>query len=239
MSRQPSFKIVLPDDLRAKLEAAAEREGLSLAELMRRKLIEATAPESYEVRRLKSYVGGLAELVEHSTGHRFDTHPAAAETLRQAISVLLERMGARTDAKFTEADLVNGTRFVPGTDPATMGPGLEALLAGSLWSSYEIDELGELGDGKTLKLLGKLPSDGAGSNEHERREKRPRQRLSKEGVYNLSRQFLTNMEKSLTAEITRFEGMLRTAGADQKDMIAGAIQGMEQQLETIRRLREK
>jgi hypothetical protein len=237
MSRQPSFKIVLPDDLRAKLEAAAEREGLSLAELMRRRLIEATATENYEVRRLKSYVGGLADLVERSTGHRFDTHPAAAETLRQAISVLLERMGARADAKFTEDELVSGTRFVPGTDPATMGPGLEALLAGALWSSYDLDELAELGDRKTLKLLSDASLDPAGGSAPERQEKRPRRRLSMERDYKLSNQF-DEFENKLAADIARFQDMLPTAGADQRDMIVEAIEGMEHQLKIFRRLRE-
>jgi hypothetical protein len=67
-------------------------------------------------------------MVEVSKGQHFARHPAAAETLRQAISSLLQRYGARPDAKFEERDLSGGIRLVPGTDPAVIGSGLEILL---------------------------------------------------------------------------------------------------------------
>jgi hypothetical protein len=78
---------------------------LSLAEAIRRRLevsIEASDPR---IRRLQSLVALAVTLVEASTGCRFDKHPAAAETLRRAVSIMLENMGARADAKFEEDDL--------------------------------------------------------------------------------------------------------------------------------------
>jgi hypothetical protein len=166
--RQPSFKIVLPQDLREKLEARAEQEGLSLAEFMRRTLDESISTND-AVARLQNIVGILANLVEFATGYRYDAHPAATETLRQAISIALQRMGARDDARFSEDDLHSPKfKLVPtnisNMDPVKIGVTIEALM------TYPDDKLSKL----RVALSGLMDRD------HEGEEKRPRRRLRKQ-----------------------------------------------------------
>jgi hypothetical protein len=149
VAKLPTFKLVLTDELRASLEALAEQEGLSLAELMRRRLQESIEPDhSPATRQFQSRIKMLAGLVQASTGWHFARHPAAAETLRRAISILLERYGARPDAKFAEDEMTSGLRLVPGADPATIAAGLEtivsagpAALAGSLVGALLSDKV--------------------------------------------------------------------------------------------------
>jgi hypothetical protein len=128
--REPQFKITLPHDLRGSIEKQAQAEGLTLAEAIRRRLLGSIAESEVppRIRRLQALVGLLASMVEYQTGQHFDRHPATAETLRLAISTALGRMGARSDAKFEAGDMVTGLQIVAGSEPASIGVAIEAIV---------------------------------------------------------------------------------------------------------------
>jgi hypothetical protein len=129
--RLPTFKIVLPDSLRALIESRAEKDGLSLGEAIRRRLTRSIEESDFDprIRAFQAVVGEMTVLIEASTGCRVDRHPAAAETLRQAISLWLElAWSAAPDAKFEESDTARGLKIVPGTNPTGIATAIVTLV---------------------------------------------------------------------------------------------------------------
>jgi hypothetical protein len=181
--RLPTFKIVLPDDLRAALEERAEREGLSLGEAIRQRLVRSIEESDLDprIRRLQSLVGEMVVLIEASTGCRFDRDVAARETLRRTISLWLEITGAMPDAKFEEGDMARGLKLVPGTDPANIATAIAMLVVTGTGSDM-VRKIGGRDEPKirvidTLDWLEKRVAEAEEGQKHEAAEKSKRRRM--------------------------------------------------------------
>src|SRR5262249_15593412 len=126
--RQKQMGVALPDDLRAKLDAAAVESGISLAEEIRRRLERSFTQDANEkaqdpkTRELADDVMRLAEAITYQAKHEGDrswvwhsnaaTHAALAEALRTWMDII----SGRSD---TPSDLPVG--LLGRSDPPTLG----------------------------------------------------------------------------------------------------------------------
>jgi hypothetical protein len=179
--RLPAFKIVLPDNLRVVLEQHAERDGLSLAEFIRRRLASSIRQSDFDprIKAMQATVAEMAVLIEASTGCRIDQHPAAAETLRLAISGWLERAyGAAPDANFKEGDMAQGMKFLPGNNPATIAIGAEVVVGTG--TAADVIRKAKRGAGPaadTVKWLMETIDEAKEEQKHDAAEKSTRRRM--------------------------------------------------------------
>lgn len=123
------LKVALPDDLRSKLENAAEASGRSLADEVRRRLEESFARDlAYDAATDECIraVPDLAALVSVATGHKWHQHAAAHWAFRSAIKAWLQRRRPAGDRAFAPGDLPKA-RLVSSDDPEAIGLALETL----------------------------------------------------------------------------------------------------------------
>jgi hypothetical protein len=129
--RQRQMGVVLSDEIRAGLELSATRNGCSIGEEIRRRLVRTFQEEVIDepVRNLMAEVAMLAFMTELQTGKDWRTHPAASSVLRHAFNARLARTKESGPETFAPGELPR--RFVVGSDdPHTIGVALESRLQG-------------------------------------------------------------------------------------------------------------
>jgi hypothetical protein len=182
--RLPTFKLVLPASLRALIEARAERDGLSVGEAIRRRLLHSIEESDFDprIRAFQAIVGEMIVLIEGSTGCRIDRHPAATETLRQTIALWLElNWRAHSNAQFEEGDMDRGLNFVPGTNPTSIATAIVTLVTAGVAADVVRRSQGhDAPKGSVINALEWLQTSIAEAEEgqkHEAAEKSKRRRL--------------------------------------------------------------
>jgi hypothetical protein len=129
------LKVSLPDHLRDQLEAAAKAEGISLGEVIRRKLEHGFEVDRSDgpTRGLMSSVARLATFIRLDTGQEWHSHPAGNRTMRHALTARLARLkpGERTpsEVQFKPEELPERRLLMFAETVEQIGQGLEALEA--------------------------------------------------------------------------------------------------------------
>jgi hypothetical protein len=132
-SRQKQLAVALPEDIRARVEAAAGQSGHSLAEEIRQRLERTVEDDAIdpETRKLMEAVELLAQLVKIQTGHSWFDHPAATSVMKHAIDARLARMmGGDGEATFLPDELPpKEIRFLAAgsDDPRMMAVALNTI----------------------------------------------------------------------------------------------------------------
>jgi hypothetical protein len=145
-SRQKQMGVALPDDIRAQVEAAAERAGHSIAEEIRQRL-ERTFQEDAipaQTRVLMLEIKLLAGLIEIETGREWTSHPATTSVMKHAIDARLARMrGGDGNATFEPNELPpKADRLIVSDDSRTMATMLDIFVESkSADSKKAMDEL--------------------------------------------------------------------------------------------------
>jgi hypothetical protein len=133
--RQKQMGVVLSDEIRAGLEAAAARNGCSLGEEIRKRLQRTLREDLIKqpLRNLMSELVILASWTKTQTGQDWRTHPAANSVLKYAINARLARMRKSGPETFAPGELPENRMVAPGSnDPESMGLSLEARLDGMM-----------------------------------------------------------------------------------------------------------
>jgi hypothetical protein len=135
--------VSLPDDLRAKLDAASDAAGHTLGEEIRRDLDQAFFWSQFDepTRLLMARVGFAALLSKAQTGRAWHAHAAAHHVFRQTIVSLLARRKPAGEPVLDPAELP-ANRLVASTDLTEMGIALEALI--SLGRPLSVEEQQDL-----------------------------------------------------------------------------------------------
>ena len=121
------LKVAVTDELRSKLEASAGADGRSLADEIRRRVVESFEREAtYDAptAEMMKAVDAFASLVAVATGHRWHEHAAAHWAFRNAITARLQRLRPDGERAFSEGELPNA-RIVSSNDPEAIGVALE------------------------------------------------------------------------------------------------------------------
>ena len=124
--------VSLPDDLRAKLDAASSAAGHTLATEIRDRLERSFALVQPDVQTqgLMNLIGFLSLLTRQQTGRAWHEHAFAHELFRQAIALLLGRPGVKPEGQpvLDPAELP-ANRPVAAADIEAMAAGLEAIVS--------------------------------------------------------------------------------------------------------------
>jgi hypothetical protein len=127
------LKVSLPDHLRDQLDAAAKAEGISLGEVIRRKLEQGFALEEADqpTRDLMDTVKVLAGMIQRDTGRPWYLHRDAAGILLRALVARFARwQPQKGEAQFKTEELPTTGRLLMGaTAVETIALALEALEA--------------------------------------------------------------------------------------------------------------
>jgi len=127
--------VVLSDEIRAGLEAAAAKNGCSIGEEIRERLLRTFKEDRIDkpLRNFMAEVGMLVQMTRLQTGQDCQTHPAASAVLRHAINARLARRKESGPETFAPGELPSRRLVAGGSDdPLTMGASLEAHLQGVL-----------------------------------------------------------------------------------------------------------
>jgi hypothetical protein len=129
MQMQKRLLIGLPDELRAKLDAATAKTGASLNSEIRARLEQTFRNEQFDphTRLLMALVGYLAELAKLDTNGEWHAHAAANKVFRQGVASLLSHFGQPSGDPVFAADELPAARLVESDDPTTIGIGLAAI----------------------------------------------------------------------------------------------------------------
>lgn len=133
------LNIALSDEIRARLEEAAERNGRTIAAEVRERLEQTLQAESTEKQTLDflSAVTRLMDYVRQQTGWAWHKHPAAHDAFRYAITTLLDRSQPEEPAGDPPHKPVP---LVASKDAKAIGMALEALAFSApdvIVSSYD------------------------------------------------------------------------------------------------------
>jgi hypothetical protein len=124
------LKVSLPDNMRARLDAASTAAGRTLGEEIRRDLEDAFFWGKFDpfTRLLMAQIGFAEQLTKAQTGREWREHPAAHHVFRQTITSLLARRKPAGEATIDPAELPPN-RPVASTDLTEMGIALEAMIS--------------------------------------------------------------------------------------------------------------
>ena len=130
-SQQKQIGVALADAVRARVEAAANKAGHSIAEEIRQRLERTFVDDDVdpETQRMMNAIRFLAVLIKIQTGQNWYSNPAATSVMRHAIDALLVRLkGGDGEAEFLPDELPpKETRWLPlPDDPRGMGVALAA-----------------------------------------------------------------------------------------------------------------
>ena len=121
------IKVSIPDDLLTRLEEAAEKEGRSLSDEVRRRLMGTAGHLNLgrpDIDLLFDIITELVVMAESTSAARlrWDKDPAVAYVLQLAIGRLLQRYGAE------EVNEIPQGRLVASTNPAEVATAIEAVV---------------------------------------------------------------------------------------------------------------
>ena len=121
--------VSLPDDLRTKLDAAANAAGHTLGTEIRLCIQRAHSWEQFDpqTQRLMLLIGQIAVGTERQTGRTWWHHPAAYFVFRRTIEILLDRNKPPGEPRINPNELPPN-RPVAVTDLEQAAAGLEALI---------------------------------------------------------------------------------------------------------------
>ena len=121
------MKVALPDELRARLDAASKKSGRSVAEEIRAR-VEASFTRDAVVdkptRDLHEGVALMAAEIALETGANWHEHAGAHETLEWAIKMRLRELKPKGSITFGDRP----HRTLPYDDPYQLGPIIEVRL---------------------------------------------------------------------------------------------------------------
>jgi hypothetical protein len=122
--------ISLPDDLRAKLDAASTAAGRGLAEEIRDRLARSFDWGRFDptTQRLMEIIGTLAVWTKAQTGRYWREDAAANFVFRRAVAIFLARLKPEGEPALDPAELPPN-RPVHSDDLEAMATGLEAIIA--------------------------------------------------------------------------------------------------------------
>ena len=121
------MKVALPDDLRARLDAASEKSGRSVAEEIRARVEQSFTRDAVADKPTRDFLEGVALMaaeIELETGANWYKHAGAHETLEWAIKMRLRELKPKGSTAF-------GARphaTLPYDDPYQLGPIIELRL---------------------------------------------------------------------------------------------------------------
>jgi hypothetical protein len=143
------LKVSLPDYLRDQLEAAAAAQGVSLGEVIRRKLEEGFALDEADAptRDLMDTVKALAKLIKKDTGHAWFLHLAASNILCRSIVARFARWRPQEgEGQFRPEELPTTGRLLMGAmEVETIALALEALEAQQRYQRQDQEQFYKLG----------------------------------------------------------------------------------------------
>jgi hypothetical protein len=124
------LKVSLPDDMRARLDAASTAAGRTLGEEIRRGLEEAFFWGQFDpfTRLLMAQIGFAAQLTKAQTGRDWQEHAGAHRVFQQTISSLLARRKPAGEEAIAASELPQN-RPVGSADLTEMGIALEAMIS--------------------------------------------------------------------------------------------------------------
>jgi hypothetical protein len=127
------LKVSLPDEMRARLDAAASAAGHTLGEEIRLCIQRAYSWEQFDAptQVLMHLIGRLAAVTEVQTGRTWWHDPAAYYVFRSAAAILLGRRKPEGELVSLELDPAElpANRPVAVTDLNQMAAGLEAIVS--------------------------------------------------------------------------------------------------------------
>jgi hypothetical protein len=121
------LKVSLPDDLRARLDAASAESGRSLGDEIRTRVEQSfeQAAVAKPTRDLQEAVARMAAEIERETSRAWHQHAGAHATLRQAILSRLARLKPKGSTEFGDRP----HRAIPATeDPQEIGMWVESRV---------------------------------------------------------------------------------------------------------------
>jgi|SRR5262249_45249678 len=120
------LKVSLPDDLRARLDAASAKSGASVAEEIRNRVEASFAREAADqpTRDLVEGVAAMAAEIERETGAPWHAHAGSHEVLEWAIKMRLRELKPKGSITFADRP----HRTLPYDDPYQLGPIIEVRL---------------------------------------------------------------------------------------------------------------
>jgi hypothetical protein len=121
------MKVALPDDLRARLDAASEKSGRSVAEEIRARVEQSFTRDAVVDKPTRDFLEGVALMaaeIELETGAAWHKHAGAHGVLTQAILSRLEVLKPESSIAFP--DRPHAT--VPYVDPNQLGKIIEFRL---------------------------------------------------------------------------------------------------------------
>jgi hypothetical protein len=125
------LQVSLPDDLRSRVETAAERNDRALGEEIRSCIQAAYSWDQFDAptQVLMHLVGRLAVATELQTGRTWWHDPSAHFVFRQALAILLGRRKPEGDLALLDPAELPADRPVAVTDLHQMAAGLEAIVS--------------------------------------------------------------------------------------------------------------
>jgi hypothetical protein len=122
------MKVALPDHLRARLNAASEKSGRSIAEEIRARVEQSFTRDAVADTATRDFLEGVALMaaeIERETGANWHQHAGAHETLEWAIKFRLRELKPKGSTEFGDRR-PHATLFY--TDPYQLGPIIEVRL---------------------------------------------------------------------------------------------------------------
>lgn len=128
-NKQKQLPVSLTPYLRRNLETAAARSGVSLGEVVRRRLFQSFADDTVDsrTRELGKSVIGFAVDVKLETGHEWFSHAAANRALWSAVGARLMRLKPDGEEKFSAEELPANRIITSSEDPRSIGITIEAF----------------------------------------------------------------------------------------------------------------
>jgi hypothetical protein len=120
------LKVALPDDLRARLDAASAKSGRSVADEIRMRVEASFARDALDesTRGFLDHVARMPAAIERETGAAWYSHAGAHQVFRQMLLKALARL--RPDGLIAFGKRRH--QSIPGDDPEDIGNSLESHL---------------------------------------------------------------------------------------------------------------
>jgi hypothetical protein len=129
---QKQLGVLLPPELRARLETAATEAGHSIAEEIRQRVERTFEKDDFDYRRpdiglLSNRIVIMMMMAERLTGRRWNEHPAVTQALKLAIGSVLQHHGADDTATFKREDWPTDRLGIGTEDPKVIAVSLETF----------------------------------------------------------------------------------------------------------------
>jgi len=137
------IKVSLSENVIAELEAEAAKEGRSLSEELRERIMSTAGRIDLgrpDIGELVDKVAEMTVLAEFTTKQRWDRDPATAYLLQLAIVTLLRRHGAREVAEIPTSETFQREGLVASTNPMEIATALEAVVNFKLGMKLKLDD---------------------------------------------------------------------------------------------------